>query len=178
MTSDDVGIYYNAIHEAGHVIIALYYHLHVEAVLIKPPHTLATRTNFNPAQTLPCVVLGMKHAGAIAVRIQNEALGRSDDDGFGTLDDPDSDAAWVARVTTYLTAMTMPSDAVRGTEGQMKVIVERTLRENWACVEAVAREIMKVIASGGNRIEASGIGEVLRIADPQFYGAVETYLGG
>lgn len=176
MKGEGAAIYYNAIHEAGHVIIALCYGLRVEGVRIKPPHTLATRTNFDPSKTFPCIVMGMKQAGSIAVRIQNENLGRSDDDGFGSLDDPESDASWVAKVTSYLAAMTMPPDAVRGIEGQMEAIVTRRLRENWCSVVAVAREIATMIASGGNRIEAWRIGEVVRSADPVFYENIKANL--
>jgi hypothetical protein len=72
--------------------------------------------------------------------------------------------------------MTMPPDAVRGIEGQMEAIVTRRLRENWCSVVAVAREIATMIASGGNRIEAWRIGEVVRSADPVFYENIKANL--
>jgi hypothetical protein len=168
-------IYYNAVHEAAHVVVALCYRLDVVAVFVKPGGICTTRTSFDPAKTMPCLIYGMKIAGSIAVDIQNQKEGKSDDDGFGAFEDPESDAAWTARITSYLSGIGITPPQLQDFEQQMRTIIRRMLIEKWSAVEALAHEIARSIA-GGAALNAVKIGEIFRTTDPTFYEMIKANL--
>jgi len=166
---------HNAIHEAGHVVIALCYRFKVVEVAMKPHGMLATRTTFDPAKTMPYLVYGMKIAGAVAVEIHNEKYGTTDDNGFGVADDPASDAALTAKVTTYLRAIDPTPTHLAKFEAQMRTMVRRKLCEHWTSVEVLAQEIERLTPSGVP-LRASRIGEVICLANRAFYERIKDNL--
>jgi len=166
---------HDAIHEAGHVVTALCYRFKVVEVFVKPHGILATRTTFDPAKTMPYLVYGMKIAGAVAVEIHNEKYGTTDDNGFGVGDDPASDAALTAKVTTYLRAIDPTPTHLAKFEAQMRTMVRRKLCEHWTSVEVLAQEIERLTPSGVP-LRASRIGEVICLANRAFYERIKDNL--
>jgi hypothetical protein len=149
--------------------------LDVVAVFVKPGGICTTRTSFDPTQTQPFRIYAMKIAGSVAVEIQNETESKSDDIGYSAVGDPESDAAWIARITSYLAGVGMTAEQLQDFDEHMRAMVRRMLAERWLAVEALALEICRCIASG-RVLEAAQIGELLGDADPAFYEAVKGHL--
>jgi hypothetical protein len=169
------GINYNAIHEAGHVIVALCCELDVREVLIKPSGKYTARCEFSPTQEAPSAVYMMKVAGAVAVQIQNEKLGLADDDGFGKPDDAESDAYCTERLRLYWRALCMTDNQVKACDVKLRENVKLKLSSLWPVVEALAVEIATLRPSG-RPLTAARIGETISAVAPTFYDSVKAHL--
>jgi hypothetical protein len=163
---------HNAIHEAGHVITALCCGLDVTAVLIKSTGKYTARCELVPTQAIPREVYAMKVAGAIAVQIQNEKYGRSDDDGFGKADDPESDAYCIERLRVYWMALNMTDAQVDACDIKFRTFVRNALTNYWPIVEVLANEIT-ILKPSGPPLSAARIGEIVNAFDPAFYNRVK-----
>ncbi len=166
---------HNAIHEAGHVIAALSCELDVEAVLIKPTAKYAARCVFDPTKTAPKAVYVLKIAGMTAVQIHNEKYGRTDDDGFGRPDDPESDAYTVECLRLYWMALGMTEDDVMACENKLRNFVRRMLLHHWPTIEALAIDIA-IQKLSEETLTAKQIGKVVKTLDPTFYKRIEAHL--
>jgi hypothetical protein len=166
-------INHNAIHEAGHVVGALCCELRVSSVFRTSSGKYTARCGLNPWRERPHVVYSMKIAGRVAVEISNEKRGRSDDDGFGKPDDPESDAYCVARLRLYLMSLTEEVDVVRYC-AERETAVNNSLRHYWHLVEALASEIGKLKPSG--QLTAARIGKIIQSHDPNLYNKIEKLL--
>lgn len=168
-------IYYNAIHEAGHVILALCGRLDVAGFLVKSGGICTARTNFDPTKAWPLVVYGFKTAGSIAVDIQNENYGTSDDNGFGEPDTPLSDAATIEKLRQYLSSVGLSPKALAAHDEKVRKMVRKRLINNWTAVEALAQEIVIGIATDSS-VNAAKMGDALRAATPEFYESIKKNL--
>jgi hypothetical protein len=161
-------IYYNALHEAGHVILALCARLDVAGFLVKTGGICTARTIFDPTKASPLVVYGFKIAGSIAVDIQNQNYGTSDDNGLGEPDNPLSDAATIEKLRQYLSSAGLSPEVLAAHDADVRKMVRQTLINNWNAVEALAQEIVNGIATDGS-VDAVKMGKALRVATPEFY---------
>jgi hypothetical protein len=168
-------INHNAIHEAGHVIAALCFRLDVTAVLIKPTLKYAARCTFNPTRTIPMAVYGMKIAGSIAVEIQNERCGRTDDTGFGLETDPESDAATVSLLGDFWRHLGMTDEKVKNFDREMRLSVRKGLIDHWNTLEAIAREVARLTPSSAP-LTASKLSDIIQRSEPAFFEQVKAQL--
>jgi hypothetical protein len=168
-------INHNAIHEAGRVIAALCCELDVSAVLIKSTGKYAARCELVPTQAVPRAVYAMKVAGAIAVQIQNEKFGTTDDDGFGKGDDPESDAYCVERLRSYWMSLNMIDAQVSACDSRLRTFVKSALSHHWPIVEALANEIASLKPSGPP-LTTARIGQIVNALEPTFYEQVKAHL--
>jgi hypothetical protein len=157
------------------VIIALCFKLDVREVLIKPSLKYAARCELYPTRTSPKAVYGMKIAGSIAVDIQNENEGRSDDNGFGREDDQESDASCITCLTSYWRNCGMPEDRIMEFDTGIRNAVKRSLLDHWTLVERLAAEIAKLIPS--SVFTAPQIAKIVSDVEPDFYAQVRANLG-
>jgi hypothetical protein len=169
-------IYYNAIHEAGHVIAALCFRLSVCEVVIKSSNKYAARCEFNPTRTPPIAVYGMKIAGSLAVDIQNDRERRNDDNGFGDGTDLESDAATVERLARYWKGLGMSDVEIGEFDTQIRSSVSKGLLDRWGTLEAIAKEIAQLKTRSRSVVSASQIAEIVCATDPDFYEQVKTQL--
>jgi hypothetical protein len=139
-------IYYNAVHEAAHVLFAYILGFDIESVFINSEGFATTRVSYDPAKMMPTAVYCQKIAGAIAVEIQNEHEHRSDDNGFGDETNPDHDAYTARKVVEYLKAIAPNFDASEF-EASHRESVKKTLASRWTAVETVAAKIAIAITS-------------------------------
>lgn len=168
-------INHNAIHEAGHVIAALCCDLDVREVLIKPSGKYTARCELYPTQAIPRAVYAMKVAGGLAVQIQNEKLGSINDDGFGKLDDTESDAYSIECLRSYWMSLGMTDDQVKDSDTKIRTFVRGALSHYWLLVEAVAVEIAALKPSGPP-LPAARIGAIINALEPTFYDRVKAHL--
>jgi hypothetical protein len=166
---------HNAVHEAGHVIAALCCSLDVSAVLIKSTGKYTARCELVPTQAIPRAVYAMKVAGAVAVQIQNEMYGRSDDDGFGKPEDAQSDAYCIERLRLYWMSLNMTDADVDACDNKLRTFVRNALSHYWPIVEALANEIA-ILTLSGPLLMATRIGEIINALDPAFYNQVKANL--
>jgi hypothetical protein len=157
---------HDAIHEAGHVVGALFHKLAVQAVLIKSSHKPAARCYFDPMEQKPLAVYSMKMAGMVAVEINNAKHGRSDDNGFGKPDDPESDAYCVECLKVYLMAF-MDENRVRQYYAHLRAKVRDDLCGKWPLVEALAAQFATL--GPEQCLTAARIGEIIKSHDQGFY---------
>jgi len=174
-------IYYNAVHEAGHTVLALCNGCHVTKIYIHKSLLLTTNWNFDPRKTAPVVPYAIQLAGSIAVQIQNEKLNTSDDDGFGIADIAGSDANWIKRIGNYLKLMGLSDDELAKLDETLRQIVRETLLTRWAVVEAIASEAASIMPSTPPindlpQLSATQIAQAVEQADPMFYSGVKAYL--
>jgi hypothetical protein len=177
-------IYYNEIHEAGHAVLALCYKCDVTRIYINEKLLFTATWAFDPAKTPPCIPYAIQLAGSIAVQIQNEKIGRSDEDGFGGADEPGSDANRVSSVRAYLGRMGMSDTSLDALDADIRRIVRHTPLRHWVVVQAIAREAASIIpltpsiqpASNMAQLSASRLGKVIQTADMTFYESVKDYL--
>jgi hypothetical protein len=169
-------INHNAVHEAGHVIIALCFRLDVKEVLIKPSRKYTARCELYPTRTAPKAVYGMKIAGSIAVDIQNDNENRSDDNGFRKEDDRESDASCIVCLVSYWRNLGMAEDRILEFDTKMRAAVKRGLLDHWRLVDRLAVEIAKLTTSSS--LDAPRIGKIVSDIDPNFYEQVKTNLVG
>jgi len=165
---------HNAVHESGHVIIALCFRIDVKEVLIKSSRKYAVRCELFPTQTAPKAVYGMKIAGSIAVDIQNHNENRSDDNGFGKEDDHESDASCIACLVSYWRNLGMTEDRILEFDTKMRRAVKRGLLDHWGLVEGLAVEIAKLNPSSS--LDALQIGEIVSDIEPGFFEQVKSHL--
>jgi hypothetical protein len=168
-------IYHNALHEAGHVIIALCCELDVKEVLIKPSRKYAARCEFIPTQAIPRAVYAMKLAGSIAVDIQNEKETTSDDDGFGTVQDEESDAYCIECLELYWSALGMAESDIADCRSKLRHFVKSALLRYWPTVEALAQEIATLTPSCP-LVTAARIGAIVQTMEPAFYENIKAHL--
>ena len=116
---------HNAIHEAGHVVTALCNEVDVKEVLIKPAGKYAARCEFIPTQAIPRAVFTLKLAGSIAVDIQNEKEAKIDDNGFGTVQDEESDAYCIECLELYWSALGMAESDIGDCRSKLRSFVNR-----------------------------------------------------
>jgi hypothetical protein len=166
---------HNAIHEAGHVIIALCCELDVKEVLIKPAGKYAARCEFIPTQAIPRAVYAMKLAGSIAVDIQNAKETKTDDDGFGTVQDEESDAYCIACLELYWSALGMTESDVADCRSKLQSFVNSALLRYWPMVEALAQKIA-TLTPPGPPVTARQIGEIIQTVEPAFHEKVKAHL--
>ncbi len=169
-------INHNAVHEAGHVIIALCFRLDVRGVLIKPSRKYAARCELYPTLTAPKAVYGMKIAGSIAVEIQNSNENRSDDNGFGKENNLESDASCIACLVSYWRNLGMAEDRILEFDTKMRESVKQGLLNHWDLVQKLAVEI--AILKPSILLNASRIGAIVSDTEPGFYDQVKANLVG
>jgi hypothetical protein len=90
--------------------------------VVKSTGKYMARCELVPTQAIPRAVYAMKVAGAVAVQIQNEKYGRSDDDGFGKPGDAQSDAYCIERLRLYWMSLNMTDADVDACENKMRTI--------------------------------------------------------
>jgi hypothetical protein len=168
-------INHDAIHEAGHVIIALCCDLDVKEVLIKPAGKYTARCELIPTQAIPRAVYAMKLGGSVAVDIQNEKEAKTDDNGFGNVDDSESDAYCIACLDLYWNALGMTDDQILECGTKLRAFVKSALSRCWPLVEALAQEIATLTPSGPP-VSAVRIGDILQTVEPAFYEKVKPHL--
>ena len=166
---------HNAIHEAGHVVTALCCELDVKEVLIKPAGKYAARCEFIPTQAIPRAVYAMKLAGSIAVDIQNEKEAKIDDNGFGTVQDEESDAYCIECLELYWSALGMAESDIGDCRSKLRSFVKSALLRYWPIVEALAQKIATLTQSGPP-VTATRIGEIIQTVEPAFYEKVKAHL--
>ena len=139
-------IFYNAIHEAGHALIACRCGFDVDGVFVNDRGLATTRVSYDPSKTIPAMVYCQKIAGSIAVEIQNEREQRKDDAGFGSRDNPEHDAWTAAKVIAYLQSIA-PGFDPEFFETTWRQWVRERLLEQWGTVESLATEIARAFTS-------------------------------
>jgi len=169
-------IYYNAVHEAGHVIAALCFRLDVCGVLIKSSNKYAARREFDPTRTPPIAVYGMNIAGSLAVDIQNDREGRNDGNGFGDGTDLESDAVTIERLARYWKGLGMSDVEIEEFDTQIRSNVSGGLLDHWDTLEAIAKEIAQLRIPSSSVVSASQITDIVCGIDPDFYEQVKKHL--
>jgi hypothetical protein len=117
----------------------------------------------------------MKIGGSLAVDLQNSKKNRSDDRGFGTKSEWDSDAASVEYMALYWKNLGMTAVQIQEFASMMHDSIRQTLQDHWATLEALANEIAR-LASGAPPLSASRIGEIIKSTEPTFYQAIKAQL--
>jgi hypothetical protein len=59
----------NAIHEAGHALIAIRFEMQVHGIFVDEKRMATTRVSFDPAKKMPAALYCQKIAGAVSVQV-------------------------------------------------------------------------------------------------------------
>jgi hypothetical protein len=149
-----------ALHEAAHVVIAVRSGMTVTTAGKSPWGFWYVNINFDGFSDPPSKMWAYKIAGSVAVEIRNIALGRSDNPGFGKSGDGLSDRAFCDQSAKSMRSSGMPATHVNAYRTEIRANVERTLRKNWAAVEALAGRLDE-----GMPLDGHAIRKILQAAD-------------